>query len=52
MALSRIIHGMENVVGYKTELKSFLKPIICIVGLTKRCNLKCKMCDVWKVSSQ
>jgi len=48
MAISRIIQGMKNVIGYHTEFKPFLKPIICIIGITERCNLKCKMCDIWK----
>jgi len=41
--------GLKTILGYKTELKFLLKPIVCITDVTLKCNLKCPMCPIWKL---
>lgn len=47
LALSEV----EAILGYKTLLKPFIKPLFCTIAVTKRCNLNCKICFFQKQSS-
>jgi MoaA/NifB/PqqE/SkfB family radical SAM enzyme len=46
------LREVETILGYKTLLKPFIKPVFCNIAITKRCNLNCKMCFIKRASSQ
>lgn len=35
---------LRSYIGYKTELKPFIKPFSLTLAVTKNCNLRCSMC--------
>ena len=46
------LREIETILGYKTLLKPFIRPIYCNIAITMRCNLNCKMCFQKRESSQ
>lgn len=43
---------MFNYSGRLLKSLIFKKPIYCVVKVTNRCNLRCRMCGVWKHSDK
>jgi len=39
------LNFLKSYIGYKTELKPFVKPFSLALAVTKNCNLRCKMCQ-------
>lgn len=46
--LQQYLKFLNSYIGYKTELKPFLKPLYLTFIVTRNCNLKCPFCYAWR----
>jgi len=46
--IQRYLNLARSYIGYKTQLKRFLKPIFLHLPVTMNCNLRCPYCYVWR----
>ena len=46
----KMISGMNVLANYYLQRLGFFRPYLVTASITLRCNLRCKQCNLWKIS--